>query len=79
MRVAHDANLLATRIGEVKGILSPRILDEEEHNLEFALSKEATEEVIDTVVARAVEGKHGLRELSLKTKSLEEVFFQLTK
>ena len=31
------------------------------------------------VARRAVEGGHGLRELAVKTKSLEEVFFQLTK
>lgn len=79
MRVAHAAPQLASRLNEINGILSPRLLDENEGSVEFALSTEASDEALDSVVAKVYEGNHGLRELSLKTKSLEEVFLQLTK
>jgi ABC-2 type transport system ATP-binding protein len=79
MRVAHEASRLAGSLAEVQGILAPKILSDGDGSLEFVLSKDASDAVIDTAVAKALEGRHGLRELSMKTKSLEEVFFQLTK
>ena len=47
--------------------------------LRFSVASDAKEGVIDLVVRRCLDGGHGIRELAIKTRSLEDVFFQLTK
>jgi ABC-2 type transport system ATP-binding protein len=79
LRVASNADGLAGQLENIRGVVTPRLLTDGDGYLEFGLSKDAQDDVLDSVVAKALEGRHGLRELHLKTKSLEEVFFQLTK
>jgi ABC-2 type transport system ATP-binding protein len=79
LRVASNPDELALQLENIRGVITPRVLPDSDGCLEFALSKDAQDEVLDTIVARTVAGRHGLRELHQKTKSLEEVFFQLTK
>jgi ABC-2 type transport system ATP-binding protein len=83
LRVAREGARLATALKELSGVVSPRVAKAEtgDHlaDIEFGVATGAAEDVIDQVARRAVEGGHGLRELALRTKSLEEVFFQLTK
>lgn len=79
LKVAIKADALANEMKDIQGVIGPRLLEDGDGYLEFGLSKDAKEDVLDSVIAKTVEGRHGLRELQLKTKSLEEVFFQLTK
>jgi hypothetical protein len=79
LRVASNASALAAQMESIQGITTLRILPDGDGLIEFRLTKDSKDEVLDAVVAKVIEGRHGMRELHLKTKSLEEVFFQLTK
>jgi ABC-2 type transport system ATP-binding protein len=78
MRVAQGVQDLVAKLRQLEGIITPRVIDEPEFLVEFALSRGTSEAILDSVAKAALGGNHGLRELSAKTKSLEEVFFQLT-
>ena len=81
LRVAKDPQRLVGALSALPGIATPRVssTDGESGDIEFALAESMGESVIDDVARRTIDGGHGLRELAAKTKSLEEVFFQLTK
>jgi ABC-2 type transport system ATP-binding protein len=79
LKVAQKAELLAKELESIDGIRKLRSIPDTEGVLEFSLTNEASEGILDTLVDRVIKGQFGLRELYLKTKSLEEVFFQLTK
>ncbi len=79
LRVSKDPERMVSALSQVYGIVNARMADHEPGAIEFALGGGVDEAVIDDVARRALEGGFGLRELAVKTKSLEEVFFQLTK
>jgi len=78
LRVARDASRLAATLAAAGNLVGVRAADDDEQALEFGLTKDVGDEALDEVVRHTVDGGHGLRELAAKTKSLEEVFFQLT-
>lgn len=77
VRVAKDASRLVTALGRLDGVSGARMVQNSGDMVEFAAAKD--ESALDDVARTVVDGGYGLRELSLKTRSLEEVFFQLTK
>ncbi len=79
LRVAKDAPTLARSLSELNSLSGIKAQSNGSETIEFSVSSSADESVLDEVAKRTVGGGHGLRELSLKMKSLEEVFFQLTK
>lgn len=78
LRVGKDAARLVSSLAACGGIVAPKVVDEAINELEFGLTKAAGEAVLDDVAKKVVDGGFGFRELSAKTKSLEEVFFKLT-
>ena len=78
MRVARGASKLVSDLSVQKDIVSPRVIGEGDMELEFALNSSG-EQALDEITKAAVSGGFGLRELTQKTKTLEEVFFQITK
>jgi ABC-2 type transport system ATP-binding protein len=48
-------------------------------DIEFAVGTSSGDQILDDVAKAVVDGGFGIRGLSLKTKSLEDVFLQLTK
>jgi len=48
-------------------------------DIEFAISSASGDQVLDDVAKAVIDGGFGIRGLSLKTRSLEDVFLQLTK
>ena len=78
VKVAREARALVGAMAKMPGLNSPKIAEGEDE-IEFALDAGVSDSVVEDVARQAVEGGHGLRELIAKTKSLEDVFFQLTK
>ncbi|MBM4251201.1 MAG: ABC transporter ATP-binding protein [Deltaproteobacteria bacterium] len=78
MRVANNVDQLARDLGAINQLSGVRLTDPKNGELEFGLAKAADEQVITEVSKVVVNGSYGLRELTLKTHSLEDVFFQLT-
>lgn len=77
MRVAQNAARLVEDLTAIPGIAVPHLLDAERGVLEFQTTDR--DDVIDTVARHVLEKGYGLREVGLKSKTLEDVFFQLTK
>ncbi|MEN9834604.1 MAG: hypothetical protein RL011_797 [Pseudomonadota bacterium] len=78
IRVARNVDQLVPLLNTINQIIAPRVIDKINCEVEFGLSKGADEQIVDEVVKLVVNGGYGLRELALKTHSLEDVFFQLT-
>ena len=56
-----------------------KIVNQDEHELEFGVGRDTELQlVVETVARQVLDGGYGLREISAKTKSLEEVFYQVT-
>lgn len=79
MRVQRHSDRLVESLRGIAGLVHPHVDAHESSVVEFALGGGVGEDVIDQVARQALEGGYGLRELAVKTKSLEDVFFQLTK
>lgn len=77
LRVRQNGASLASSLKQIDGVA--HVQSSGADDIEFALGKQAKDSVIDDVAKRVVEGGFGLKELTLKTRSLEEVFMQLTK
>jgi ABC-2 type transport system ATP-binding protein len=78
IRVARNVDQLVPLLNTINQIIAPRVIDKINCEVEFGLSKGADEQIVDEVAKLVVNGGYGLRELALKTHSLEDVFFQLT-
>lgn len=76
LRVVDNAARLANELASFSALTQPRATSAEA--IEFSLRKDAPADTIDKVAMQVVEGGYGLRELNVKTKSLEDVFFQVT-
>lgn len=79
LRVASGASRLVGALARVPGIDGAKAIGEDDKELEFGLVSRDSENLLDQVAKTTVDGGFGLRELAAKTKSLEEVFFQITK
>ncbi len=80
LRVARSVNDALTRLKGLPGIVHARIEDDHGTDaIEFGLEKSASENAPEDIARAVMDGGFGFRELRQKTKSLEEVFFQVTK
>jgi len=79
LRVGRDALTLAQKLSSIQELSNIQTTPRQVDLIEFSLKSSADETVLDEVSKMAITGGYGLRELTLKMKSLEEVFFQLTK
>lgn len=77
LRVIDNAERLVHELQEVETISKPTY---EPNNgaIEFTIKHGAPPRSLDTIAKRVIDGGYGLRELSVKSKSLEDVFFQVT-
>jgi ABC-2 type transport system ATP-binding protein len=78
LRVGKDARGALGVVSNVVGLNNPHLTGHGEE-IEFALSKTTSDQIIDDIAKRVIDGGYGLREVALKTRSLEDVFLQLTK
>lgn len=78
LRVARDSGRVLATINTMQGLHAARVTGHGEE-IEFALGRSTSDQILDDVARSVIDGGFGLRELALKTKSLEEVFLQLTK
>jgi ABC-2 type transport system ATP-binding protein len=80
LRVAKSAGDALARLKGLPGIVHAHIEEDHGHDsIEFGLDKSAGENAPEEVAKAVIDGGYGLRELHQKTKSLEEVFFQVTR
>jgi ABC-2 type transport system ATP-binding protein len=77
LKVARNGKNALTTLGSL-GLqnLKSGVNDED---IEFAISNATGDQILDDVAKAVVDGGYGLRGLALKTRSLEDVFLQLTK
>lgn len=78
LRVARDGARAMATINTMSGLQNTKLTGQGEE-IEFAISKTSGDQVLDDVARSVIDGGFGLRELALKTRSLEDVFLQLTK
>lgn len=77
LKVARNGSNALTTLGRI-GVSNLKSGSTPE-DIEFAVSKSAGDNILDDVAKAIVDGGFGLRGLTLKTKSLEDIFLQLTK
>jgi ABC-2 type transport system ATP-binding protein len=68
---------LADKISGFKGVSDVHVSDTDGHRVEFTM--DGSEGIIDSIARAAMDGSHGIKEIASKTKTLEEIFFQLTR
>jgi ABC-2 type transport system ATP-binding protein len=78
LKVARNGQGALSTISQLPGLHSAHSVGSTEE-LEFALAKSTSDQILDDIAKKIIDGGFGLRELSLKTRSLEDVFIQLTK
>jgi ABC-2 type transport system ATP-binding protein len=78
LRVGKNSRELVGALAHVNGVSSPRLIHDDSETIEFSVANATSDSALDNIARTVVDGGFGLRELSLKTKSLEEVFFQIT-
>ena len=76
IRINADAARLANELATLATLTPPQATAAD--IVEFALRKDAPPDTVDKVALQVIKGGYGLRELTVKTKSLEDVFFQVT-
>ncbi len=77
VRVDKDAARLREAVEKIPGIKDVKSHDNDSSRVEFFA--DSGDNLIDKVARTVLDGGYGLREITAKSKSLEEVFFQLTK
>ncbi len=79
LRVGANSSKLASVLTAVPGVTMANIINQDDHELEFGIGRDnELQLVVETVARQVLDGGYGLREISAKTRSLEEVFFQVT-
>ncbi len=78
LRVANDPSGVVEKLSKMANIQTPRKLEDQNLVVEFAVASNQSDDILDEIAKEVINGGHGLRELTLKTKSLEDVFFSLT-
>ena len=77
LKVKNDPQKLVSEISSISGVQEPHYREADDE-IWFTLASKSDEALLDEVASKVVSGKFGLRELSLKTHSLEEVFLKMT-
>lgn len=78
LKVGQNSRSVVGAIAQVPGVTAPRLVTEDDGIIEFAVPAKDEGIVLDSVAKIVIDGGFGLRELAIKTKSLEDVFFQIT-
>jgi ABC-2 type transport system ATP-binding protein len=78
LRVGKNSRELVGALSRVNGVSGPRLIADDNETIEFAVANIEGATALDDVARTVVDGGYGLRELTVKTKSLEEVFFKIT-
>jgi ABC-2 type transport system ATP-binding protein len=78
LRVGARASDLVARLNAISGVTA-RLEDMSSSEVEVSVCHEGCEALVERVASEAVGGGHGLRELTMKARSLEEVFLELTR
>jgi len=78
LKVAKQSSAVLSALQSLQGIHGAHLTGHGEE-VEFALAKSTNDNILDEIARKVVDGGFGLRELALKTRSLEDVFLQLTK
>jgi ABC-2 type transport system ATP-binding protein len=76
LRVRQGATALADRLKDMPSLSSVKLEGEQEQIISFHTKDQ--DQVLDRVAQEVLNGGHGLQELAVKSKKLEDVFFQLT-
>ncbi len=76
LRVRQGATALADRLKDLPSLSSVKLEGEQEQIISFHTKDQ--DQVLDRVAQEVLNGGHGLQELAVKSKKLEDVFFQLT-
>ena len=77
LRVIDNAEQLVHELQEVETITKPTY-EPNSGAIEFAIKRDAPAKSLDAIAKQVIDGGYGLRELTVKSKSLEDVFFQVT-
>ncbi len=77
LRVSRGSDQILPMLKTLEGVQNPS-LGADPLAIEFGLSAQAKPDLLDDVIKLALNQGCGIRELTEKTKSLEEVFFKLT-
>lgn len=77
LKVARNGSNALTTLGRI-GVSNLKAGSTPE-DIEFAVSSSTGDGILDEVAKAIVDGGYGLRGLTLKTRSLEDIFMQLTK
>ncbi|MCX6116137.1 MAG: ABC transporter ATP-binding protein [Proteobacteria bacterium] len=78
LRVAKQSERALAILNGINGVYGAK-LNSSGEEIEFAIAKSTSDGIIDDIARGVIDGGCGLREVSLKTRSLEDVFLQLTK
>ena len=77
LRVRKNGEKLAAELATMQSVTTPSY-KEDADEITFSLPKGAPPETVDKVAQRVIDGGYGLKELTARTISLEDVFFQVT-
>lgn len=76
LRVREGANALLQKLAPIEGL--NRLSLENETDQVISFQTPDPDKVLDRIAHEVLQGGHGLKELTLKSKKLEDVFYQLT-
>ncbi|MFW7378093.1 MAG: ABC transporter ATP-binding protein [Oligoflexus sp.] len=74
LEVREGAETLLTKLQQMPGVEQPQLVG---GNL-LTLNTDGQQQVLDGIVRAVLDGGHGMRQLSPRSKTLEEIFIQLT-
>lgn len=77
LKVANRHEELLSKLEKISAITQAKWKNEFS-SIEFMLSEKDGERVLDDIARTVIDGGHGLRELAQQTKSLEDIFIQIT-
>lgn len=77
LKVAHRPDELLGKLEHIAAITQTQ-WKQEANSIEFMLREKDGEKILDDIARAVIDGGHGLRELAQKTKSLEDIFIQIT-
>ena len=78
LRVGNDAPRLLQQFSGNERIVAPALSESVDNMIEFEVQP-GDEDILGLVAKAAIDGGFGFRELAQHTKSLEQIYFQLTK
>lgn len=79
LRVGADSGRLLSELNQLHGVTTAALVSPDDHEIEFGIDRDSElQAVVESVARQVMNGGYGLREIGAKTKSLEEVFYQVT-